>query len=66
MTEMPSLEGTLSNEQAAAYLGCTEGTLRVWTSQGRVPYCKVGRLTRFLREDLEEFVPAGRVVPVKR
>ena len=63
MSENQFPDGTLSNDQAAAYLGCTPGTLRVWTSQRRVPYVKVGRLTRFLREDLEEYVRKRRVLP---
>ena len=57
-------EGTWGNEQAAEYLGCTPKTLRVWVSQRRVPFIKVGRLTRFRQKDLDEyleqnFVPVG-------
>ena len=58
-------QGTMSNEEAAAYLGCTPGTLRVWTSRRRVPFVKVGRLTRFLKVDLDAYLQQHRV-PVTR
>jgi excisionase family DNA binding protein len=54
--------GTLNNEQAAAYLGCTPGTLRVWTCRRLVPFVKVGRLTRFRRCDLDAWLDARVVV----
>ena len=67
MTATPAtdqkLSATWGNHEAATFLGCTDGTLRVWVSQRRVPYVKVGRLTRFLREDLEEYVRERRVLP---
>ena len=55
-------EGTWDNDQAAAYLGCTPDTLRVWVSKRRVPFVKVGRLTRFLRRDLDEWLEQNRVL----
>jgi len=55
----------MDNETAAAYLGCTPDTLRVWTSKRRVPFVKVGRLTRFLKSDLDEWLAARRV-PAER
>lgn len=54
-------EGTWGNDQAATYLGVTPLTLRVWTSKRRVPFVKVGRLTRFLKVDLDEFLEQHRV-----
>ena len=53
--------GTMGNAEATAYLGCTPDTLRVWTSQRRVPFIKVGRLTRFLRVDLDDYLKKNRV-----
>ena len=58
-------QGTMSNEEAAAYLGCTPHTLRVWTSRRRVPFVKVGRLTRFLKADLEAYLQQHRVPVTK-
>jgi excisionase family DNA binding protein len=56
-------EGTMSNDAAAVYIGCAPDTLRVWTSRRRVPFVKVGRLTRFRRSDLDAWLDA-RAVPV--
>jgi excisionase family DNA binding protein len=58
-------QGTMNNEEAAAYLGCTPDTLRVWTSRRRVPFVKVGRLTRFLKADLEAYLQQHRVPVTK-
>jgi len=59
------LEGTWGNDEAAVFLGCTPGTLRVWVSKRRVPFVRVGRLVRFRRKDLEEFLEQNRVLPMK-
>ena len=56
-----SATGTWSNDEAAAYLGCTPDTLRIWTSKRRVPFVKVGRLTRFRKQDLDEYIQANLV-----
>ena len=58
-------DSTWSNDQAASYLGCTPDTLRVWVSKRRVPHVKVGRLTRFLKKDLDDFLEQNRV-PAER
>ena len=56
--------GTWDNRTAAEYLGVTPLTLRVWVSKRRVPFIKVGRLTRFLREDLDAWLAQRRVEAV--
>ena len=58
-------QNTLSNDEAASYLGCTPATLRAWTSKRKVPFVKVNRLTRFLISDLDEWLAAHRV-PAER
>lgn len=55
------LDRTWGFEEAAEYLGCTPLTLRVWTSKRRVPFCKVGRLTRFMKRDLDAHLERQRV-----
>ncbi|MDA0711265.1 MAG: helix-turn-helix domain-containing protein [bacterium] len=47
---------TWNNDTAAAYLGCTPGTLRVWVSKRRVPFVRVGRLVRFRKSDLDKWL----------
>ena len=57
----PYEAGTWGNEQAARYLGCTPDTLRVWVGKRRVPFVRVGRLVRFRKCDLDEWVEKNRV-----
>ncbi len=40
-------------EEGAAYLGLSPGTLRNWLSARRLPFVKVGRLTRLSRLALD-------------
>lgn len=48
----------LTREQAAEYLGITPRTLAVWACVKRynLPYVKVGRLVKYRRTDLDEFI----------
>ena len=48
----------LTREQAADYLGVTSRTLAVWACVKRysLPYVKVGRLVKYRRTDLDEFI----------
>ena len=39
----------MTAEQVATYIGTTEGTIRVWTSQRKIPFIKKGRLVRYDR-----------------
>jgi len=54
----------LDRAAAAAYLGTSERHIRELTSRHELPYVKVGRLVRFLPEDLDGYLarnhqPAG-------
>lgn len=57
--------GTWDNDTAAAYIGCTPLTLRQWVSRRRVPFVRVGRLVRFRKSDLDDWLEKNRV-PVAR
>jgi len=48
----------LDRRQAANYLGLAEQTLAVWLSTGRypIPVVKVGRLVKYRRQDLDQFL----------
>jgi excisionase family DNA binding protein len=59
LTKKRSSEGTLDNEDAAHYLGCKPGTLRVWVSKRKVPFVKVGRLVRFRKADLDAWLESN-------
>lgn len=46
----------LDTKEAAELLGISRNTLYEWVVQRKVPYVKVGRLTKFRREDLEAWL----------
>ena len=55
--------GLLSSADAAVYIGVREQTLAVWRSTGRysLPFIKSGRLVRYRRSDLENFLTSRTV-----
>jgi excisionase family DNA binding protein len=57
-------ERLLNISEAAEYLGVTKGTLYVWACRRRVPFVKIGRLTKFDPGDLEKWV-AMKKIPTK-
>ena len=46
----------LTTEEAAHYLGLTPGALRNMTSNGDIPYYKLGRRNRYRVEDLRKLL----------
>lgn len=46
----------MSIHEAAAYLGISAFSLRKMAREGKVPAGRVGRLWRFHKEDLDEFI----------
>ncbi len=46
-------------ETAAEYLGVALGTLRNWTSAGYVPHSKRGRVVRYHRDRIDEWLRDG-------
>ena len=48
----------LTRKDAAEYLGITEHTLAVWQSTNRygLPCVKIGRLAKYKKEDLDDFI----------
>lgn len=50
----------LDEKQAAEHLTVSPGTLSVWRSTGRynLPFVKVGRMVRYRRSDLDEWLDA--------
>jgi excisionase family DNA binding protein len=46
----------LGVEEAAEFLGLSPATLYSWVSQRRIPFVKVGRLTKFSRRSLETWL----------
>ena len=50
----------LSLDDAAKYLGLSVKTLYKWAEKGEIPAYKVGRLWRFDRPELDDFVRGKR------
>jgi excisionase family DNA binding protein len=47
-------------EEAAQLATVRPSTIRAWVAQGKLPRVKLGRCTRILRSDLQDFIRAGR------
>ena len=58
------LGSLLTLPEAAAMLRIKVSTLRAWLLRRRIPYCKVGRLVRIRRADVETLITAS-VVPAR-
>ena len=54
-------ERNWDTDEAAAYLKCEPTTLRTWVSQRKVPFVKIGRLTRFRKRDLDAWMDQNAV-----
>ena len=62
--ERPINRQLVSVKEAAAYTGLSPHTLYTMVSQRRVPYVKLGRLTKFDLSQLEQWIEAHTVRPV--
>jgi len=51
----------LNIKDLSEYLGVTINTLYAWVNQRKIPYLKMGRLVRFDREKIEEWVESKGV-----
>ena len=54
--EISKQKQLLDTKEAAELLGISRNTLYEWVVQRKIPYIKVGRLTKFRREDLEAWL----------
>ena len=46
----------MDTKEASEFLGISKNTLYEWVVQNKVPYIKVGRLVKFRKGDLEEWL----------
>ena len=59
-TSLPSRASPwLTPPEAAEYLGVALGTLRNWTSARYVPHAKRGRVVRYHRDALDDWLSRG-------
>lgn len=47
-------------EEAANYLGVTKDTIRNWIRKTDIPARKIGKLWRFKRSELDQWVLSGK------
>ena len=50
----------ISVEEAAAYLGVTKETIRNWIKKTDIPAHRIGKLWKFKRSELDEWVKSGK------
>lgn len=55
--------GFMTVQQAATFLGISVDTVYSWSMQKRLPYYKAGRLNRYKKSDLLNFMESLRVEP---
>lgn len=53
----------LTPEQVADLLQVEVASLRRWVTEGRIPFHRVGRKTRFSRSDIDAIIDAAQVPP---
>jgi excisionase family DNA binding protein len=56
--------GLLTIAETSAMLRLRPSTLRAWILRRKLPFCKVGRLVRIRRADIESLIAAS-VVPAR-
>ncbi|MBI5374184.1 MAG: excisionase family DNA-binding protein [Candidatus Schekmanbacteria bacterium] len=54
--KIPKQKQLMGTEEAAEFLGISKNTLYEWVIQRKVPFIKVGRLTKFKKVALEEWL----------
>lgn len=53
-------ENWIGIEDAAAYLGVTKDTIRNWIKKTDIPAHKIGKLWKFKKTELDEWVMSGK------
>jgi excisionase family DNA binding protein len=62
---MSDVKILLTVREVAALTGFSEGTLRHWVSQRRIPFIQISdRCVRFLFDDIQAWLAAKRVAPI--
>lgn len=47
-------------EEAAQYMGVTKETVRNWIKKTNIPAHKIGKLWKFQKSELEEWIKSGK------
>lgn len=54
------IEAWIGIEDAAKHLGVTKDTIRNWIKKTDIPSHKIGKLWKFKRSELDEWVKSGK------
>ena len=54
------VENWIGIEEAAQHLGVTKDTIRNWIKKRDIPAHKIGKLWKFKRSELDEWVKSGK------
>lgn len=55
----------LGIKELSQYIGVTEGTLYVWVCHRKIPFLKVGRLTKFDKIKIDEWANENSVEVIR-
>ena len=58
--------GLLRAKDVAEILACSRSEVYALKDAGKLPYCKIGGMVRFRREDVEQFIADSMVPSAKR
>ena len=53
-------DGWIGIEQTAQYLGVNKDTVRNWIKKSNIPAHKVGKLWKFKKTELDEWIKSGK------
>lgn len=59
-------DGWISLTEAAQYLGVTKDSVRNWIKKTDIPAHKIGKLWKFKRSELDEWVKSGKSALINR
>lgn len=58
--EEQKIDNWISIDDVATYLGVTKDTIRNWIKKTDIPAHKIGKLWKFKRSELDEWVKSGK------
>jgi excisionase family DNA binding protein len=61
----PPTRRLVDAKEIADYIGLSAHTVYTWVSQRRIPFTKVGRLTKFDLRAIDEWIAKHTVSPMK-
>lgn len=62
----PRGDALLTLQEASGILRLKTSTLRAWVLRRKIPYCKVGRLVRIRRADVDALIETSLVPAAER